>query len=474
MLLNPCWLSSPQDAASTAVVQVPFYQVCVRLFVFSVSFVWVQSTLRQEPSNGFCFVLFCFFWIRAQKRTVIITSLSLLSLSSLSIIGMRGPYDHKKARRGDYFGGRGRGGQPSHGRGRGGGFYSPRPPPLHQQGPYYGHSYNDRRVARPNGGNAMRPYGPGDGQQQERSPPQQQERSPPPRAPPPPPPPRTHQEEPVATNNKGGLEANEERVQALLQVIPEEKDLWKGLLFIDLSHQNWEEKEEKKKAVAATEAWLRQQLKFTEQHNGSSGDDDSEDDSDDPRVDMSRTTSDGQDALERRLVPYLQFLQALPSFAPLTATFFMLPALGKDLKCNYCPCSRKCGNWRKHEVWKKGDMERQEDEGCPCDFSMCSERKTSKFGPSEILEHLREKSKNQIDLYHCIALHYVEEFLKDFHGPGVGHRGLYTMGTKGYQTAVTAENTAIRSYIQLLDKEKERLEEKRRVLHKYSQLHKFS
>ena len=108
-------------------------------------------------------------------------------------------------------------------------------------------------------------------------------------------------------------------------------------------------------------------------------------------------------------------------------------------------------------MWKKGDMERQEDEGCPCDFSMCSERKTSKFGPSEILEHLREKSKNQIDLYHCIALHYVEEFLKNFHGPGIGHTRLYKMDSKEYETAMEKENTAIQSYIERLDKEKERL-----------------
>ena len=125
-------------------------------------------------------------------------------------------------------------------------------------------------------------------------------------------------------------------------------------------------------------------------------------------------------------------------------------------------------------MWKKGDMERQEKEECPSDFKVCCMTKKSRFGPSELLIHLQTKSENQKDFYHRIALRYMKEFLKDFHGPGVGHRGLYIMGSKGYQTAVKKEDTAIQSYIQLFDKEKERLEEKGRVLHKYSELHKFS
>jgi len=297
----------------------------------------------------------------------------------------------------------------------------------------------------------------------------------------------------AGTSISGGPLSGRERTSRLVKALPEERSLWKALIYFPFS-ATWDEEQEKKAAVehthdlfvrTYTEWYLRDEMNRLRQHVEPScsvasaaaaphnnkrpsknnkrrryydPEDDQDDgygydDQDDYANTVAQSSLRNEEATRKRLeaeatkqiAPYLAFLKALPDCEPLTAGFMLLP--GSSQKCCFCPCSRRLSHWRSQSVlWNQHDDSAAAGGQPPHAFRECDkDRKATVFHAPGLLSHVKDLKKSG-DWWHWIIGEYLNRLFLHYMGPNLPHKALLPMNSREVSLVKAEEQTTCRMF----------------------------
>ena len=213
-----------------------------------------------------------------------------------------------------------------------------------------------------------------------------------------------------STASTRNLGFQDDRIAALCEIIPLEKQAWQSELHFPIVYHsaeyNWQQRQELARATAEQQALAAAKprpfkLVKTDSDDDSDYDDDDDDDEFDPKQDYPIKVTQA-------------FCRALGTFVPMTACFF---AEGEKELC-YCPCSRKSGvpKWRLEKVWKAAGYEQESDI-----FISDIQCAVNKFYPTNFIKHLESKN----DIFHKLTLTFMKTLFADFYCNGLNHYAFY-------------------------------------------------